>query len=235
MPLHTPPPPPPTPPPASSGMSAATVSSTRSTGGTVRASAPLLGWRTIDLVTAAMLGVAFGVIFWGWDILYKGPLELVFVAFKPSSGLVAGVWLIPAVVGGLVVRRPGAALLAEMVAANVEMLLGNAWGPAVLLSGLLQALGVEMVLAVFLWRRFGPTTAALAGALSAVLEVVVYEWWSYWVDWSWAYKFVYLGAFIVSGALVAGLGGWAITRALARAGALSAFPPGQEERERHAV
>jgi len=32
---------------------------------------------------------------------------------------------------------------------------------------------------------------------------------------------------------VAGLGGWALVRALARSGALNAFPPGQEVREHH--
>jgi energy-coupling factor transport system substrate-specific component len=38
-----------------------------------------------------------------------------------------------------------------------------------------------------------------------------------------------------SGAVVAGLGGWALTRTLAGAGALNAFPPGQEAREHRAV
>ena len=54
----------------------------------------------------------------------------------PAAGrLTLGVWLVPAVVGGLVVRRPGAALFTELVAANVELFLGNRWGLAVLLSG----------------------------------------------------------------------------------------------------
>jgi energy-coupling factor transport system substrate-specific component len=48
-------------------------------------------------------------------------------------------------------------------------------------------------------------------------------------------KLVYLGAMAVSGAVLAGLVGWLLVRALARAGALSAFPAGQEHREHHAV
>jgi energy-coupling factor transport system substrate-specific component len=39
---------------------------------------------------------------------------------------------------------------------------------------------------------------------------------------------------MVSGGLIAGLGGWALVRALGKAGALNAFPPGQEVREDHA-
>ena len=44
-----------------------------------------------------------------------------------------------------------------------------------------------------------------------------------------------IGAMSVSGAVLAGVLGWLLVRALARAGALSAFPPGQEHRESHAV
>ncbi len=129
----------------------------------------LARWRTVDLVTAAMLGVAFGVAYWGWSAAYN-VLSPAFTAVPALGGLLGGPWLLAGVVGGLVVRRPGAALLAELVAANVEYLLGNQWGVATLVSGLLQGLGVEIALAIFLFRRFGPWVAALGGALAAVLE-----------------------------------------------------------------
>ena len=45
---------------------------------------------------------------------------------------------------------------------------------------------------------------------------------------------VYLGTFALSGAIVAGLGGFAVVRALARLGAVNAMPAGQEELERSA-
>ena len=47
------------------------------------------------------------------------------------------------------------------------------------------------------------------------------------------FKFLafYLLCGVVSGAVVAGFGGWALVRYLARAGALNAFPAGQEVRE----
>lgn len=200
---------------------------------TIPASGRLLAWRGVDLLTAAMLAVAFGVVFWGFDTFVYPLISTATAGFPPAGELSLGVWLVPAVVGGLVVRRPGAALFTELVAANVELFLGNKWGVAVLLSGLLQGLGVELVLAAVRWRRFGPVVAALGGALAAVLEIVGYEWWSYVPDYSPAWKALYLLFGVVSGALVAGLGGWALVRALARSGALNAFPPGQEVREHH--
>lgn len=200
---------------------------------TIPASGRLLAWRGVDLLTAAMLAVAFGVVFWGFDTFVYPLVTTATAGFPPAGELSLGVWLVPAVVGGLIVRRPGAALFTELVAANVELFLGNKWGVAVLLSGLLQGLGVELVLAAVRWRRFGPVVAALGGALAAVLEIVGYEWWSYVPDYSPTWKALYLLFGVVSGALVAGLGGWALVRALARSGALNAFPPGQEVREHH--
>jgi energy-coupling factor transport system substrate-specific component len=200
---------------------------------------PTLGqltrWRTVDLVTAAMLGVAFGVAYWGWAAAYN-VLSPAFTAVPAAGGLLAGPWLLAGVVGGLVVRRPGAALLAELVAANVEYLLGNQWGVATLVSGLLQGLGVEIVLAIFLFRRFGPWVAALGGAVAAVLETgYEYVTYDYGTTFGAGGTLLYLATFVLSGALAAGLLGWVIVRALTRTGALAAFPAGRAQaRERDA-
>ena len=203
--------------------------------GAILASRPLMGWRGVDLITAAMLAVAFGVMFWGFDTFIYPIVGTATAGFPPAGELMLGIWLIPAVVGALVIRRPGAALFTELVAANVELFLGNKWGAAVLLSGVLQGLGVELALALFRHRRFGVVVAVLGGVLSAVFEIVFYEWYSYVAEYSTAWKAIYLGCGMVSGAIIAGVGGWALVRGLARAGALNAFPPGQEVRESNPV
>lgn len=202
---------------------------------TVPATRPLLRYRTVDLVTAAMLGVAFGVAFWGWDLVYTAPSNALYALFAPLTGLLAAPWLLGGLVGGLVVRRPGAALITEIVGASVEALIGNQWGWGTVISGGLQGLGVEIALAIFLWKRFGPGVAMLGGLLAAVLEVCCYEWWAYVADFSWTSKLVYLGSFALSAVVVAGPLAWAITRALAKTGAIRSLPPGQEELERSAV
>lgn len=189
----------------------------------------LLAYRTIDLVTVATLGVAFGVVFWGWGKLYEPVGTLLGLSFPPSAGLLGGPWLIAGVVGGLIIRRPGAALATELVAASVEMLVpgGTQWGLSVLASGFWQGLGVEVILAIFLYKRFGVIVAVLAGALAGAFESV-YEWQSYYPDWDFPYRLAHLGFFALSGAVIAGLGGWALTRGLARAGVLDSFGPGRE-------
>ncbi len=186
-------------------------------------------YRTIDLVTIATLGVAFGVVYWAWGKAYEPISYLAVFSYPPSSGLLGGVWLIAGVVGGLIVRKPGAALATELIAAAVSLLVvgGTQWGFSTLASGFFQGLGAELVLAVLLYRRFGVAVAACAGALAGAFESL-YEWRSYYADWDLPYKLAHLGFFALSGAVVAGLGGWLLVQALARAGVLDAFGPGRE-------
>jgi energy-coupling factor transport system substrate-specific component len=217
------------------GAPAQTTRTSRSAPGTILATRPLMGWRGVDLITAAMLAVAFGVMFWGFDTFIYPILNTATAGFPPAGELMLGVWLVPAVVGALVIRRPGAALFTELVAANIELLMGNKWAAGVLVSGLLQALGVELAVALFRHRRFGVGVAVLGGVLAAVFEIVFYEWHSYVAEYSTAWKVIYLVCGMVSGAIIAGVGGWALVRGLAGTGALNAFPPGQEVRESHPV
>ena len=219
----------------------------------ITATRPLTGWRTVDLITIAFLGAALGIAFWGWGIFYNGPITALKIGYAPLMGLFTGPWLLAGVVGGLVVRRPGAALFCEVVAALVSMLPGTEWGATVLVSGILQGLGAEIAFAVLGYRLFGVGAAALAGVLSTPLEwlfetlsfpaswadvpvlSVLANGGGWYAEWAGRDKAVYLAAMGVSGVVLAGVVGWLLTRALARAGALSAFPAGQELRESRAV
>jgi energy-coupling factor transport system permease protein len=195
-------------------------------------SAPSPRWGSIDLMSTAVIGVVFGVAYWGWSTAYTAFSSPLTSFIGPSVGLLGGPWLIAGVVGGLVVRRPGAALFAELLAAAVEALLGNEWGWATLISGGLQGLGVEVALGIFLYRRFGPPVAIIGGALAALFEFL-YEWHAYWQGTTVGFKLEYLGFFALSGAVVAGVGGWALTRALAATGAVDALPAGREAADHH--
>src|SRR3954465_8486684 len=143
-------------------------------------------WRTVDIVVTAVLGAAFGVVFWAWGLLWAGT-GAAFAAFPPGQAFMYGVWLIPAVLAPLVVRKPGAGLFAELIAAIVSALLGSAWGSIVLLYGLLQgaaggaggAMGLPYGLrpgggggagyAAFRWRRYGWPQAVLSAALARAM------------------------------------------------------------------
>lgn len=178
-------------------------------------------WRVVDIVIASVIAVASGVVFWAWSASY-GLFSLAFTAFPPGTALLTGLWLFPAVLGALIIRKPGAALFCEVLAAVVEALLGTHWGLPVLISGLVQGLGAELVFAVFRYRRWNLPVALLAG-LGSGLFAGISE--AYVVgsvaEYTEAMKLFHVGATAVSGLVVAGLLSWWITRALARTGALS--------------
>ena len=80
------------------------------------------------------------------------------------QGLLAGPWLFAGVLGGLIIRKPGAALYTELVAAVISALIGNQWGPLTIVSGLVQGLGAELVFFLFLYASWRLPVAMLAGA-----------------------------------------------------------------------
>ena len=87
------------------------------------------------------------------------------------------------------------------------------------LAHYVQGLGAEVVLAVLLYRRWGLLAGLAAGAGAGVV-VGVLDAFVYYPTFSAGYKAVYVALAVLSGVVVAGLGGWALTRALGRAGAL---------------
>lgn len=179
-------------------------------------------WRVVDIVVVSVLGVAVGVIFWLWSAGY-GIVSAMTVAFPPLGALYGGGWLIAGVLGALVIRKPGAALYCELIAATVEGLLGTHFGFTVLLSGLVQGLGAELAFAAFRYRKFTLPVALFAGALAGLAmginDSIVWN-----IAWAFEWKAVYVVLAMVSGAVIAGLLSWLAVRGLARTGALASLP-----------
>ncbi len=130
-----------------------------------------LSWRVIDIVTAAVLGVACGLIFVAWNQVGYAGYEALKAIAPGLGGLVTGVWLLGGTLGGYIIRKPGAALFVELMAATISMGLGSQWAVETLYSGLAQGIGAEIVFALLAYRRFNVWVAAAAGALSFCLRV----------------------------------------------------------------
>lgn len=187
-------------------------------------------WRVVDIVVAAVLGVAVGLVFWGWNTV-GGLWFAAMDGLTPGlGGIAVGIWLIGGVIGGLIIRKPGAALLVEVIAAIVSALIGNVWGITTVVSGLAQGLGAELIFLAFLYLRFTLPVAMLAGVGAGIGAWVNELFLSANIERTIEFNLIYLGTLIVSGALLAGLVGWLLVRALAATGALSRFAAGREAR-----
>lgn len=196
---------------------------------TTTTTAPRGGWRIVDIVVAAAVAVAFGAVFLAWNAAYAAAAPA-FAFLPPVQGVMYGIWLLPAVLVGLIVRRPGAALFGGVVSAAVSVLLGSPYGFDALVSGAIQGAGAEIGFAIALYRRwtlpFSVLAGALAGLLAAVHDIIVY-----FPDTHAAYWAVFGASTIASGALIAGLGAWLLMRALVGTGVLRDFAAGREQRE----
>ncbi|MCQ9385547.1 ECF transporter S component [Brevibacterium moorei] len=184
-----------------------------------------LSWRVVDIVTASVLAVVCGVIYWIWSAGWTF-ITPAFAAFPPGDGILSGTWVLAGPLAGLIIRKPGAALYAEVLAAVTEAVLGSHFGFSILLTSPIQGLAAELAFAVFAYRRFGFPVVLFSGLLTGTAQgcidnIVLYaEWLPVW-------KTSRIAFCAVSGLLMAGLFVWWIVRVLARAGALTAFAAGR--------
>ncbi len=201
---------------------------------TERTSAPgnRFRWRVVDIVVASVLGVASGLIFLLWNIGYLGPKTLLEPLLPGLQGLLDGPWLFAGVLGALIIRKPGAAIYTETLAAVVSALVGNTWGGFLTIeAGLVQGLGAELVLLLFFYGRFSLPVAVLAGA-GAALAGGINNLILWYAGADAAFTAVYLASTILSGAVIAGALSWFLARGLAATGALDRFAIGRDARNR---
>lgn len=131
-----------------------------------------LTWSTRDTVVVAISAVVFGVLYLTWVQLWLfvqgiiGPLAM---------DIVFGFWFAGSTFTAYIVRKPWVALTTAMIAVVTQILLGNAAGAILLLTGLIQGLGSEVPLAATRWRRYSLPILLASGA-SAALFSFVYNW-----------------------------------------------------------
>jgi energy-coupling factor transport system substrate-specific component len=193
----------------------------------LRASTSSSSWRTVDIVVAAVIAVAFGVVFWAWNAVWAAT-EPAFAALPAAQYLISGVWLIPGVLGALVIRKPGAALFCELLAATVSALIGSQWGLDTLVSGFVQGAGAEIVFALTGYRSWAVGTAIVAGLASA-FAAWIHDMAVYYPELGVGGWAVFVPFYLASAAVIAGIGSYYLVRSLAQTGVLAPFSSGRAQ------
>jgi energy-coupling factor transport system permease protein len=176
------------------------------------------GWRTVDILVTAIIGVVFGVVFWVWsNVVWVGLTPL-----GPFANLFYGPWLIPAVLAPMVVRRPGAGILAEALAASVSVLLVNQWGPVILLYGVVQGLAGELPFFATRYRSIGWPVVIPASVLAMVAAWLL-DWAIYYQAVAVDYQLLVGALMVASGVVIVAGGSVFLIRALRQAGVLQQF------------
>jgi len=186
------------------------------------AGSPVTDWRTRDIVVTAIIGVVFGVVFAVWNLLWGG-FDAVFAIWPPAKDVLYGVWLMPAVLAPLIVRKAGAGLFAELVAAALSAFLGSQFGPDAILSGLVQGGAAELVFLIVRYRAWVLPVAAVAGVASAA-AAWIHDWIIWYPDAALDVQLLRGVMMGISGVVIVGIGSWLLVRALRQTGVLQGFP-----------
>ena len=104
-----------------------------------------------EIVLTTVVAVALGVAFWGWTFVYE-----VFKPFLKLYGLsyfTAGFWIFASVFLSQIIRKPGIAIAASVIAAFVEGVLTH-WGLMSMVWGLVQGVGAEIVFLFFFYKKW---------------------------------------------------------------------------------
>lgn len=193
-------------------------------GGAPPVRARVRGWTTRDAVLVAVLAVVFGFLYIQWVPLWVAVRAL---GAQVGQEALFGFWLAAGVLASYIVRRPGAALSGEFLAALAEVLFGSAAGTPLLITGIVQGLGAECVFGARRWRDYSLVTVLLAGAVTALVAL----------PWNWyrlgyftlnpGFLLVLVVVRLLSGALLGGLFPKLLGDALARTGVLAGFALGR--------
>jgi energy-coupling factor transport system substrate-specific component len=131
-------------------------------------------WKLKDVLMIAICAVLFGFVFLG--ATYAGgalsavltPMGLSSLGYEPFYGI----YFMAGAFGIYVMRKPGTGVIAELLAAIIECLLGNYFGPIIILSGLVQGIGFELVFALKGYKKYDLATMLQASVVCSVMTMI---------------------------------------------------------------
>jgi energy-coupling factor transport system permease protein len=183
----------------------------------------------MEIVIMAIIGVINGVL--GTPNAMLGRL---FMTFSGSYGFLAfaaicGGFYISGPLCGYIIRKPGAATLAETMNGVAQVLSGNPNGVMVLAAGFLQGFMSDLAYAYFGYKRWTLGVVALSGALAPILQQIPEVYFFGVGDMGLAYNLLALAIRMISGAIYAMILVKPIAHGLAKAGVLRGTALGDEE------
>lgn len=175
-----------------------------------------------DIVLIVMLGAVFGFLYWvlvqAWNALaiVMGP------AGDLAQHVLFGGWLLVAPIAISIIRRPFVGIIAEVIAAVIEVIfLGSPVGPLLLVAAVVQGLGSELPFALTRYRRDGWAVYAVSGLLGAVFVFGFTAFSSGWFGQD--IVLLRLGVQAVSGIMLGGVLAKVIVDSLRRTGVLDGY------------
>ena len=186
-------------------------------------------WTAADIAVGAALGVACGLVFWGFNFAYAWLSPLIGGILPGMASVLHPLWYFSGTLAVIILRKPGAAIYVNLVGSAAEMLLGNQFSVGfVFASAALQGLFAEIPFMVTRYRVYNLPISVVSGALVALEYGVYLMLFRYQgVAFLSARGIVHMVSELVGGVLIAGVMSWYLYRAIAATGALDRFASGR--------
>lgn len=186
-------------------------------------------WTAADIAVGAALGVACGLVFWGFNFAYAWLSPLIGGILPGLASVLHPLWYFSGTLAVIILRKPGAAIYVNLVGSAAEMLLGNQFSVGfVFASAAIQGLFAEIPFMVTRYRVYNLPISVVSGALVALEYGVYLMLFRYQgVAFLSARGIVHMVSELVGGVLIAGVMSWYLYRAIAATGALDRFASGR--------
>ncbi|MDO9181894.1 MAG: ECF transporter S component [Bacteriovorax sp.] len=173
-----------------------------------------------EIVLTTVVASALGVSFWGWTFVY----EILKPVLKLSglSYLVAGFWIFSSIFLSQIIRKPGIAIIASILAAFVESLLTQ-WGIMSVMWGIVQGFGAEIIFMLFLYRKWDLKVLILASISSASCSYLLDYYLYNYKNLSLEFNSIQFFSFVLSSIFFAGYLSDKFSKRLLKLGLLDQF------------
>ncbi|MGB3259286.1 ECF transporter S component [Paenisporosarcina sp.] len=190
----------------------------------------LKSWKLKEVVLMSVFAVVFAVVY----LLFVQVGNIWAGVIGPIAyEWIFGIWFIVSIICAYIIRKPGAALLSETMAAIIEVMIGNAVGPRLILSGIVQGLGAEAAFAATGYKRYDWWVLCLAGIGSAVFSFAYGFFVSGYAALDPSLLVLMFTLRVMSGAIIAGLGGKYVSDGLLATGALQGYAISRDTSKNH--
>ena len=131
-------------------------------------------WKLKDILMIAIVGVLFSFLFLG-----ANELGVMLTAALTPAGygplgyqIIYGAWFMAATFATYIIQKAGVGILAEIIAAALETMMGSMFGPSAILSGLIQGVGCELGFLVTAYKKFNTFTMILSSVFCSVISFI---------------------------------------------------------------
>lgn len=192
----------------------------------------LKSWKLKEVVLMSVFAVVFAVVY----LLFMQVGNIWAGVIGPIAyEWIFGIWFIVSIICAYIIRKPGAAVLSETMAAVIEVMIGNAVGPRLILSGLVQGLGAEAAFAATGYKRYDWWVLCLAGVGAAVFSFAYGFFVSGYLALDPSLLVLMFTLRVMSGAIIAGLGGKYLSDGLLATGSLRGYAISRETSKKRKI